>query len=104
VSSHLTNEQTNIKRSTATNERGEYVLERGPGNYAVKAILRVQRRRSRRDPDRHAVVLVLDLTMEVGAITENVRTVQRRGLKANASTAVLDSSALQTLPARAAAS
>jgi len=36
----LTNEQTNIKRSTATNERGEYVFASvHPGNYAVKAIL-----------------------------------------------------------------
>jgi len=36
----LTNEQTNIKRSTATNERGEYVFASvDPGNYAVKAIL-----------------------------------------------------------------
>ena len=36
----LTNEQTNIKRSTVTNERGEYVFTNvDPGNYAVKAVL-----------------------------------------------------------------
>src|SRR5438045_9687866 len=36
----LTNEQTNIKRSTVTNERGEYVFANiDPGTYAVKAML-----------------------------------------------------------------
>src|SRR5882762_11491301 len=36
----LTNEQTNIKRSVVTNERGEYVFANvDPGNYAVKATL-----------------------------------------------------------------
>src|SRR5476651_2002268 len=36
----LTNEQTNIKRSTVTNERGEYVFANvDPGNYGVKATL-----------------------------------------------------------------
>ena len=36
----LTNEQTNIKRSSVTNERGEYVFANvDPGNYAVKATL-----------------------------------------------------------------
>src|SRR5881394_2515338 len=36
----LNNEQTNIKRSTVTNERGEYVFANvDPGNYAVKASL-----------------------------------------------------------------
>ena len=36
----MTNEQTNIKRSTVTNERGEYVFANiDPGTYAVKATL-----------------------------------------------------------------
>ena len=36
----LNNEQTNIKRSVVTNERGEYVFSNvDPGNYAVKAVL-----------------------------------------------------------------
>src|ERR1700741_1327397 len=36
----LTNEQTNIKRSTVTNERGEYVFSNvDPGNYKVTASL-----------------------------------------------------------------
>ena len=35
----LINEQTNIKRSTVTNERGKYVFANvDPGNYAVKAV------------------------------------------------------------------
>src|SRR5438445_10253100 len=70
----LTNEQTNIKRSTVTNERGEYVFANvDPGNYAVKASLQ-----GYKTVDRGGVrlgtqqALVLDLTMEVGAITENV--------------------------------
>src|SRR5215470_2115207 len=36
----LTNEQTNIKRSVVTNERGEYSFANvDPGTYAVKAAL-----------------------------------------------------------------
>lgn len=36
----LTNEQTNIKRSSVTNERGEFVFANvDPGNYGVKATL-----------------------------------------------------------------
>jgi hypothetical protein len=34
----LTNEQTNIKRSSVTNERGEFVFANvDPGNYAIRA-------------------------------------------------------------------
>src|SRR3954451_16575800 len=36
----LTNEQTNIKRSSVTNERGEFVFANvDPGTYAVRATL-----------------------------------------------------------------
>ena len=70
----LTNEQTNIKRSTVTNERGEYVFANvDPGNYGVKATLQ-----GYKTVDRGGIrigtqqFLTLDLTMEVGAITENV--------------------------------
>jgi len=36
----LTNERTNISRSTTTNERGEYVFANvDPGSYTVKAVL-----------------------------------------------------------------
>jgi hypothetical protein len=100
----LTNEQTNIKRSTVTNERGEYVFASvEPGNYGVKATLQ-----GYKTVDRGAIrigtqqFLTLDLTMEVGAITENVTVTGSAPLieTANASTGtVLDSDALQTLPA-----
>src|SRR5882672_5735593 len=99
----LTNEQTNIKRSTVTNERGEYVFANvDPGNYAVKASLQGDK-----TVDRAGVrigtqqFLTLDLTMEVGAITENVTVTGEAPLidTSNASTGtVLDSAALQTLP------
>jgi hypothetical protein len=70
----LTNEQTNIKRSTVTNERGEYNFPNiDPGNYGVKATLQ-----GYKSADRAGIrigtqqFLTLDLTMEVGSITENV--------------------------------
>ena len=70
----LTNEQTNVKRSTVTNERGEYVFANvDPGNYNVKAALQ-----GYKTVDRGGIriatqqFLTLDLVMEVGAITESV--------------------------------
>src|ERR1700741_3903648 len=70
----LTNEQTNIKRSSVTNERGEFVFANvDPGNYAVKATLQ-----GYKTVDRAAIrigtqqFLTLDLTIEFGTITENV--------------------------------
>src|SRR5437868_9699888 len=100
----LTNEQTNIKRSVVTNERGEYVFSNvDPGNYAVKAVLQ-----GYKTIDRGGIrigtqqFLTLDLTMEVGAITENVTVTGEAPLidTSNASTGtVLDTQALQTLPA-----
>ena len=67
----LTNEQTNIKRSTVTNERGEFVFANvDPGNYGVRATLQ-----GYKTADRAGIrigtqqFLTLDLTMEVGAIT-----------------------------------
>jgi hypothetical protein len=100
----LTNEQTNIKRSTVTNERGEYVFANvDPGNYGVKATLQ-----GFKTIDRGGIrigtqqFLTLDLTMEVGAITENVTVTGSAPLieTSNASTGtVLDTEALQTLPA-----
>src|SRR5947207_2051464 len=99
----LTNEQTNIKRSTVTNERGEFVFANvDPGNYAVKAVLQ-----GYKTIDRAGIrigtqqFLTLDLTMEVGAITENVTVTGEAPLieTANASQGtVLDSAALQSLP------
>ncbi len=100
----LTNEQTNIKRSTVTNERGEYVFANvDPGTYNVKASLQ-----GYKTIDRGGIrigtqqFLTLDLMMEVGAITENVTVTGSAPLidTANASSGtVLDSAALQTLPA-----
>ena len=70
----LTNEQTNIKRSTVTNERGEYVFANvDPGTYAVKATLQ-----GYKTIDRGGIrigtqqFLTLDLTLEVGAVEESV--------------------------------
>jgi hypothetical protein len=99
----LTNEQTNLKRSSVTNERGEFVFANvDPGNYAVKATLQ-----GYKSVDRGAIrigtqqFLTLDLTMEVGSITENVTVTGQAPLidTSNASTGTtLDSAALQTLP------
>src|SRR5881392_250380 len=70
----LTNEQTNIKRSVVTNERGEYVFANvDPGTYALKAAIQ-----GYKTIDRSGIriatqsFLLLDLTLEVGAIEENV--------------------------------
>ena len=100
----LINEQTNIKRSTVTNERGEYVFANvDPGNYAVKAVLQ-----GYKTIDRGGIrigtqqFLTLDLTLEVGAVEESITVTGAAPLieTANASQGtVLDSEALQTLPA-----
>src|SRR3954467_11805155 len=70
----LTNEQTNIKRSVVTNERGEYAFASvDPGTYALKAAIQ-----GYKTIDRGGIriatqsFLLLDLTLEVGAIEENV--------------------------------
>src|SRR4051794_13128885 len=100
----LTNEQTNVKRSTSTNERGEYNFANvDPGNYKVSAALQgyktVERGGIRVGTQQF---LTMDLTMEVGAITENVTVTGQAPLieTGNASQGtVLDSAALQSLPA-----
>src|SRR4051794_515819 len=99
----LNNEQTNIKRSVVTNERGEFVFANvDPGTYSVKATLQ-----GYKSIDRAGIrigtqqFLTLDLLMEVGAITENVTVTGEAPLidTSNASTGtVLDTTALQTLP------
>jgi hypothetical protein len=101
----LVNEQTNISRSVVTNERGDYAFGSvDPGTYTVKASLQ-----GYKTADRGGIrsgtqqFLTLDLTMEVGAITENVtvtgaaplidvQRVDRHGA---------DSTALQALPSPA---
>jgi hypothetical protein len=99
----ITNDQTNIKRSVVTNDSGEYSFANvDPGTYAVKATLQ-----GYKTIDRTGIrigtqqFLTLDLTMEVGAITENVTVTGEAPLieTANASQGtVLDSAALQSLP------
>jgi hypothetical protein len=104
----MTNEQTNHRAQHVTNERGEYVFSNiDPGTYAVKA-----HPPGLQDDRPHAAsaigtqqFLTLDLTMEVGAIEENVTVTGQSPLieTANASQGtVLDSEALQTLPRPAA--
>jgi hypothetical protein len=100
----LTNEQTNVKRSTVTNERGEFVFANvDPANYKITAALQ-----GYKTVDRAGIrigtqqFLTLDLVMEVGAITESVTVTGQAPLieTGNASQGtVLDSAALQTLPA-----
>src|SRR3989449_7937129 len=99
----LTNEQTNTSRSTVTNERGEYAFANiDPGTYAVKATLAGYKTIDRRSiPIGTQQFLTLDLTMEVGAIQENITVTGQSPLiePSNASQGtVLDSAALQTLP------
>ena len=100
----LTNEQTNISRSTTTNERGEYSFAAvDPGSYKIKVALQGYKTVERGEI-RIATqsFLVLDLTLEVGAISESITVTGESPLieTANASQGtVLDTQALQTLPA-----
>ena len=99
----LTNEGTNISRSTVTNERGEYVFAAvEPGTYKVKVALQ-----GYKTIDQTGVrigtqtFITLDLTMDVGRIEENVTVTGQSPLieTSNASQGtVLDNAALQTLP------
>src|SRR5438046_3873827 len=70
----LTNEATNIKRSTTTNERGEYVFAAvEPGTYKVTAALQgyktVEQSGIRIGTQ---TFIVLDLTLQVGALAESI--------------------------------
>src|SRR4029450_1807631 len=70
----LTNERTNISRSTTTNERGEYVFTNvDPGSFTVKAALSGYKTVERKEiPIGTQQFLTMDLTMEVGAIEESI--------------------------------
>jgi trimeric autotransporter adhesin len=99
----LTNERTNIARSTVTNERGEYVFTQiDPGSYFLKAALTGYKTIERREiPIGTQQFLTMDLAMEVGAIEENITVTGQSPIieTSNASQGtVLDSQALQTLP------
>jgi trimeric autotransporter adhesin len=99
----LTNEGTNINRSTVTNERGEYVFASvEPGTYKLRITLTgyktVEQGGIRIGTQQF---LTLDQTMEVGRIEENVTVTGQAPLieTSNASQGtVLDNAALQTLP------
>jgi hypothetical protein len=100
----LTNEQTNIKRSTVTNERGEYAFPAvEPGTYRVRAALQGYRTVEHGDIRVGTQsFFVLDLTLEVGPLEEKVTVIGQAALieRANASQGTdLDRTALQTLPA-----
>ena len=100
----LTNEQTNIARSTVTNERGEYVFAAvEPGTYKVKVALQgyktIEQSGIRVGTQ---TFITLDLAMEVGRIEENITVTGQSPVieTSNASQGtVLDTSSLQTLPA-----
>src|SRR5216683_8287029 len=70
----LTNEQTNISRSTVTNERGEYAFASViPGTYSVKATLTGYKTNDRRGiPIGTQQFLTIDLSLKDTATTENV--------------------------------
>jgi trimeric autotransporter adhesin len=99
----LTNESTNIARTTVTNERGEYVFASViPGTYSLKAALQ-----GYKTIDRRAITIgtqqfiTLDLTLEVGTLEESITVTGQSPIieTSNASQGtVLDSEALQTLP------
>src|SRR5262245_27666316 len=100
----MTNESTNIARSTTTNERGEYVFTNvEPGAYKLKAAL--QGYKSIEQPNIRIGTqqfITLDLTMEVGRLEENITVTGAAPLieTSNASQGtVLDTQALQALPA-----
>ena len=99
----LTNERTNIARNTVTNERGEYAFTNiEPGSYLLKTTLAGYKTIERREiPIGTQQFLTMDLTMEVGAIEENITVTGQSPIieTSNASQGtVLDSQALQTLP------
>jgi hypothetical protein len=100
----LTNEATNISRSTTTNERGEYVFTNvDPGTYKLKTALQgyktVEQGGIRIGTQQF---ITFDVTMEVGRIEENITVTASSPIieTSNASQGtVLDTQALQALPA-----
>src|SRR5262249_55074606 len=70
----MTNESTNIARSTTTNDRGEYVFTNvDPGTYKLKAALqgyKTYEQGGLRIGTQQ--FLTLDVTMEVGRLEENI--------------------------------
>ena len=99
----LTNEGTNISRSTSSNSDGEYNFPNlAPGNYSLKISLTGYKTYSRSGlPVGTQQFLTIDITLEVGTLQETVTVTGQSPLveTSNASTGtVLNSEALQTLP------
>src|SRR5262245_30032414 len=99
----LTNEDTRLLRSTVTNDRGEYAFTAvEPGNYRLRAVLQGYRSIDLTDIRVGTQsFIVLDLTLEVGAIEQIVTVTGEAPLveSANASQGtVLDNDTLQALP------
>ncbi|HEY7293306.1 MAG TPA: carboxypeptidase regulatory-like domain-containing protein [Vicinamibacterales bacterium] len=100
----ITNESTGIKRTVTTNEAGEYSFAAvDPGTYTVRVALqgfKTMERQGVRIGTQQFVVL--DIALEVGAVSESVTVTGQAPLieRANASKGdVLDSQTLETLPA-----
>jgi trimeric autotransporter adhesin len=99
----LTNEATNIVRSSATNDVGEYNFPNvDPGTYTLKIALEGFKSYSQTGLRVGTQqFLTIDVTLEVGALQENITVTGQAPLieTSNASkNTVLDSEAMQTLP------
>ena len=99
----LTNEGTNLSRSTSTNADGEYNFPNlPPGNYSLKVALTGYKSYARSGlPVGTQQFLTIDITLEVGTLQETITVSGQSPIveTSNASTGtVLNSEALQTLP------
>src|SRR5438552_6981178 len=100
----LINEGTNVARNTVSNELGEFVFNFvAPGTYRLRASLAGFKTFERGGLNIGTQQFItLDISLEVGARTEEVKVVAEAPLieTSNASTGtVLDTLSLQTLPA-----
>ena len=99
----LINEATNTKRTTTSNDVGEYVFTNvPPGTYSIRVSMQGFRTREEKGlrigPQQ---TLVLDVTLEVGVLTAEVTVVGRTPMIDTSTASVassLDSSILNTLP------
>ena len=99
----LINEATNTRRTTTSNDVGEYVFTNvPPGTYSVRVSMQGFRTREEKGlrigPQQ---TLVLDVTLEVGVLTAEVTVVGRTPMIDTSTASVassLDSSILNTLP------
>jgi trimeric autotransporter adhesin len=101
----LTNEGTNISRSTSTNDQGEYSFPNlAPGTYSLRVTLTGYKTYARSGlPVGTQQFLTIDIPLEVGTLQETVTVSGQSPLveTSNASTGtVLDNEALQMLPSQ----